>query len=199
MSGIVENMNYQSHQYDQSFQTVPSSIPATPSPEQWSSELSPQSNGSSASSATASSMTPNGTPAHAASNPGGGNSLTAAAVAAAVNGHHHPHLAHHSHPHHAHTYPGIHSNRDANPLSHTPFSSQLSAQNVMSNISNISEGKPVIQAASLAGKCTQFSRLRSISSKLVGEPPNSVNNSALRTWRASRSLRETGDTSEPSP
>ncbi|XP_074604743.1 uncharacterized protein LOC141858034 isoform X2 [Brevipalpus obovatus] len=159
IGGLVENVNgYQSHQYDQ-FQTVPSSMPATPSPEQWPSELSPHSSGSSSSSTTASNYNvTNGTPAHSGSatqGPNGSLSLRHPSIVPPL--HHLNTLSHSNHPqahpltshHPILSYPGLPANRDVSSSSHTSnFSTPLSTQNI---ISSVNDGKPVIQAASLAG------------------------------------------------
>jgi len=127
LSAIVD---YNSHHYEQPFQTVPSSVPPTPSPEQWSTELSPHSN----------TGTPNG-------------------LQVGPHSHqpqHPPPPAHHGQGHHLplthHQYPTIHHPREQHSaLNHltqlqTPVTSHpslLQSQSV--------DGKPVIQAAVLAG------------------------------------------------
>ncbi|CAG2100659.1 unnamed protein product [Medioppia subpectinata] len=88
-------IDYPSHQYEPPLQTVPSSVPPTPSPEQWPTELSPHSN----------SGTPNGMTSSAHHNP--------------QPGPHHPqqqslHLSHHPH----NTYTPLHHNRDHRALTH---------------------------------------------------------------------------------
>lgn len=126
----LESYSPHSHQYDQSFQTVPASVPPTPSPEQWSSELSPHSNTSSSSGV------------------------------APANGHIHPPPAHHHHHHHPalhlhppHGYTGLHANgRDGlHGLSHlSPIPGPIMSGHTL--LTQAGEGKPVIQAAVLAGK-----------------------------------------------
>ena len=109
--------NYSSHQYEHSFQTVPTSVPPTPSPDQWPSDLSPHSNNSS--------------------------SGTVSSTASAANGAHVPPPAHHHpHHHHHHSYQG---------LSHlSPIPGQMiSGHHHL--LSHGGDGKPVIQAAVLAG------------------------------------------------
>ncbi|RWS31863.1 Transforming protein p54/c-ets-1-like protein [Leptotrombidium deliense] len=120
--GVVDG--YSNH-YD-SFQTVPSSVPPTPSPEQWASELSPHSNP--------------------------GNPVTPP-TSNGINGGHVHHSAHHHHPSHTHpAYPGLPPSREHPTLSHitqlqTPVASH---PNLLQNQS-VTDGKPVIQAAVLAG------------------------------------------------
>lgn len=127
INGVVEN-NY-SHHYEQSFQTVPSSVIPTPSPEQWPTEMSPHSN----------TGTPNslsGPPLHQPPPP------------------QHPPPAHHGQGHHHthHAYP-IHA-RDHHGLTHlTQLHSPQGNQhaNMLQSQTSL-DGKPVIQAAVLAGK-----------------------------------------------
>lgn len=131
-------LEYSPHHYDQSFQTVPSSVPPTPSPEQWSSELSPHSNTSS----------------------------TATSTASVLNGQHGPPPAHHQQqqqvhhqqqqPHQVHTHHSpyqIHNNRDmSSGLTHLGQLPNLGHHGLLQS-QNGTDGKPVIQAAVLAGKC----------------------------------------------
>lgn len=123
MNGGVDN--YSPHQYDQSFQTVPTSVPPTPSPDQWSSELSPHSNNSSSGTVSSSASSHQPPPAH-----------------------------HHSHHHHHHAYPSLPLNgRDLHTL--TPHLSPIPGQMVSGHhhlLTHGGDGKPVIQAAVLAGQ-----------------------------------------------
>jgi len=128
LNAIVDN--YPSHHYEQSFQTVPSSVPPTPSPEQWPTELSPHSN----------SGTPNGLttgpPQH---------HQQQAHPPPAHHGQHH--LSHHPHT----TYTPLHHARDHPGLSHLTQLHSPSTQHQSLLQSQTVDGKPVIQAAVLAG------------------------------------------------
>lgn len=147
--------------YEQSFQTVPSSVPPTPSPDQWSSELSPHSNNSNSGQAT---VPP---PAHHHTG------LT-------HSPHHHHHHANHNHSHHHLHHQSTNNNHLQHPLSihpaayqAMPASKEWNSHDKMSHMSPISNGisnhtghlaqslshnenKPFIQAAVLAGKFFAF-------------------------------------------
>jgi hypothetical protein len=131
INSIVDN--YPSHHYEQSFQTVPSSVPPTPSPEQWPNELSPHSN----------SGTPNG--------------LTGTALQPHHQTQHPPPPAHHGQQahhmsHHAHqTYTPLHHPRDHSGLNHLTQLHSPNATHQSLLTSQTIDGKPVIQAAVLAG------------------------------------------------
>ncbi len=123
--------NYPSHHYEQSFQTVPSSVPPTPSPEQWPTELSPHSN----------SGTPNGL------STGPQHHQQAQHPPPAHHGQQGHHLSHHPHT----TYTPLHHARDHSGLSHLTQLHSPSTQHQSLLQSQTVDGKPVIQAAVLAG------------------------------------------------
>ena len=134
--------NYPSQNYEQSFQTVPSSVPETPSPEQWSTDLSPHSSGGSSCSTTASNITNS---PHQSSH----------------HGHHQQANNHLNHTHHQ-AYAGMQPSRDHHyrrrhhlSLSHiNPMQNPISSHpnHVNNDINSTgSDVKPVVQAATLAG------------------------------------------------
>lgn len=116
--------SYSPHHYDHGFQMVPSSVVPTPSPEQWS-ELSPHNNSNS----TASSTTP-----HSSVN---GGSMNGGPPPAHLHSRHPPPPPSHHHHHH-------HQNL------HCYMPPVFGHNNNL--ITNGIDGKPVIQAAVLAGK-----------------------------------------------
>ena len=127
MNGSVDS--YSPQQYEQSFQTVPASVPPTPSPDQWSSELSPHSNNSSNGTVSSSASS-----AHVPPPPA-----------------HHPH----SHPHPHHPYPGLPHHAAGRDLHSLPMLSPIPGQMVSGHhhlLTHGGDGKPVIQAAVLAGQ-----------------------------------------------
>lgn len=152
--GSVEYGHHSPHSvhYEQSFQTVPSSVPPTPSPDQWSSELSPHSNNSNSG--------PSSVPPPA---------------------HHHTGLTHSPHHHHHHHHTNNVNNNNNNNHLHHPLSIHPSYQGIQStngrdnghnplsglspvatgipiltghhhNLLSHGEGRPIVQAAVLAGK-----------------------------------------------
>ncbi|KAI1285951.1 Uncharacterized protein HDE_11425 [Halotydeus destructor] len=159
LNGALDPNCYSPHHYDQSYQTVPSSIPPTPSPEQWSSELSPHSN---TSSTTATSTTPslngqqqNG--GHLSQSVGHNGHVLA-------NGGHQQHSPYSSaHQHHSHQQQHQHhqhsSQRDqpglvglaGGHIGGTPLHNSLVAHHSLLASHTGSDGKPVISAATLAG------------------------------------------------
>ena len=172
MNGILDGYHHSPHHhhhYDQSFQTVPSSVPPTPSPEQWThSELSPHSHHSNTSgTSTGGSSGANGQlsivppPAHL-SQMGHHHHQQHHTITVGSGGHHHP--VHHSphHPQHnasagAHpAYASLHS-RDLSQggLAHIgslQSSPLLSHHGLLQTGVTGADGKPVISAAVLAGE-----------------------------------------------
>ncbi|CAG2161881.1 unnamed protein product [Oppiella nova] len=123
-------IDYPSHQYEPPLQTVPSSVPPTPSPEQWPTELSPHSNSGTPNGMTSGAHHPQAGPHH------GQQSL---------------HLSHHPHT----TYTPLHHTRDHPALTHltqmhSPSTQHQTHQTLLQSQTTI-DGKPVIQAAVLAG------------------------------------------------
>lgn len=157
--------SHQRQTTDESFHgTVGSSVP-TPSPEsnwQHNNELSPHSNTSS-SGVSSSSTAVNGTTSHPSSSLP--NNMTSHGMHPAlhhsphshVHHHHHQHNHHPSHLHPHHPYPGLHpsSGRDVlHGLTHlSPIPGQMLSPHHLLN--HTGDGKPVIQAAQLAGNVSE--------------------------------------------
>ncbi|XP_054167072.1 ETS-like protein pointed isoform X2 [Oppia nitens] len=143
-------VDYSSHQYEPPLQTVPSSVPPTPSPEQWPQEMSPHSN----------SGTPNGLsggpPQHHNQHVGGQQQQHHGQQQQQQQQSHH--ITHHN-PHT--TYTQLHHIRDTNnqALTHLSQMHSPSTQHHHQPHQTLSlhssqttiDGKPVIQAAVLAG------------------------------------------------